>query len=83
MSSEIVNFFKVGKKYRILKNVKGLHPDLFYDGEIIIFLSEKYSRYDSMTIYNFRDNQGESKQFAISDGTSKDKLKEYFLELGA
>ena len=83
MSSIINDFFKVGKKYKVLKNVKGLHPDLFYNGEIIKFVSEKYSRYDSMTIYNFEANKGESKQFPISDETSKDKLKEYFSELSS
>ena len=25
-----------------LKNVKGLHPDLFYNGEIIKFISKNY-----------------------------------------
>ena len=83
MSSVINNFFNIGKKYKVLKNVKGLHPDLFYNGEIIKFISEKYSRYDSMTIYNFEDNRGESKQFSISDETSKNKLREYFAELSA
>ena len=70
--------FKKNKRYKVLKNSKGLRNDLFYENETLIFIEEAHSFYDSMTIYYFKNTRNEFKQFKLNDDTKKIKLKEFF-----
>ena len=56
--------------------------DAFKKGEVIIFESADYSRYDSATIYTFQsDDTGDRKQWFLSDEQASDVWKTFFEEI--
>lgn len=70
--------FEEGRFYRVKRNFKLLSFD-FKSGDRIVFKNQKYNRYDSSTIYNFRNERtGEDMQWWLHDDMPIESWKDYF-----
>lgn len=72
------NPFEIKKTYRIKKDFTSIQF-MFKAGQLVRFIGEGYSRYDSATIYNFEDvTTGENLQWWLSDDEKQTKWEELF-----
>jgi hypothetical protein len=60
------HLFEVGRRYRVLESFKSA-TSAFVAGEILVFQSAEYSRYDSNTGFIFKTENGETKAVGLSD----------------
>ena len=73
--------FAVGQRYRVLKDFKSLR-DAFLAGEVLIYESTAWSRYDGITGYFFKDLDGQGRMWDICDGEEPGLWKEFFTSIG-
>ena len=69
--------FAVGQRYRVLKDFKSLR-DAFLAGEVLIYESTAWSRYDGITGYFFKDLGGRGRMWDIYDDEDIGIWKELF-----
>ena len=69
--------FAVGQRYRVLKDFKALR-DAFLAGEVLIYESTAWSRYDGITGYFFKDLDGRGRMWDIYDDEDIGIWKELF-----
>ena len=69
--------FAVGQRYRVLKDFKSLR-DAFLAGEVLIYESTAWSRYDGITGYFFQDLNGRGRMWDIYDDEDIRIWKELF-----
>jgi hypothetical protein len=75
------NLFGPGKRYRVLSEFKALR-DTFRAGEILVFHSEAYSRYDGITGYFFtQDGIAGLRRWDVSDEDDTAVVSALFEEL--
>lgn len=81
-AASIYGPFKVGKRYRVLKNFTALR-DSFTEGDVLTFTSSAYSRYDGITGYFFsRERDNGIQWWDVSDEVNdKAAAKEFFEEI--
>ena|SRR5580765_331701 len=59
--------FKVGSRYRVLRSFRGLR-DSFSAGEVLVYKSQGYSRYDGATGYFFESpNDSTTRAWDVGD----------------
>jgi len=73
--------FARGAHYRCLLSFQS-GPSSFEAGEVLTFLKETYSRYDTAFVYEFRsDADGQLKYWLLSDGDTPLSWTKYFESL--
>ena len=73
--------FAVGQHYRVLKDFKALR-DTFLAGEVVIYESTAWSRYDGITGYFFQDLESRGRMWDIYDDEDVGIWKEFFAPVG-
>lgn len=72
--------FKKGEKYKVNEHTHSLR-DRFRKGEVLIFQTDIYSRYDGMTGYVFVDEWGTQKVFDITDDEDFETANKLFTQI--
>jgi|GEM_PF-2780208 len=67
MSSSRQNLFKLSTRYAARTAIPQWPGSAFQAGEILTFVAYKYSRYDNASVYEFKNEQGELKEWWLGD----------------
>ena len=83
MSVERSTLFSHQLKYRVKKSFHSGITSQFLEGEILVFQSYKYSPYDECSVYEFRNEKGDVKEWWMGDEEMPIAWTENFEEIPA
>jgi hypothetical protein len=76
----LAHVFDPGGRYQVIADcdisLERVYP--FRIGEVVTFLQDYYSHYDSLSVYLFRTASGEERYWALHDTEPVNKWQQYF-----